>query len=297
MDYKYELVDMDEKMPVKIIIHTSNQSVVIPRHWHDSLEMSYVLTGEIDHIYIDGTEYTSREGDIVLINSNAIHSFSLGLAENRKAVTVLIPYEFVKENYSGFEQLMFNCVSINETSEHRLKHFVELREKLDNITETFINKNNDPLAPIQITALAYEIVYILLKYFKEDNISYGVIKTNKYLKRLTLVTEFIKQNYNQDLSIEYIASQFSLSSEYLSRLFTKHMGLTVLNYINAIRLENSYRELMNTDYSILDIALKHGFPNIKSYNRVFKSVYHITPHQYRKHNKVHTNSRLRSTFE
>lgn len=62
--------------------------------------------------------------------------------------------------------------------------------------------------------------------------------------------------------------------------------MTVLNYINIIRLEKSYPDLMNTDYPIIQIALNHGFPNEKSYNRVFKAVYNVTPYQYRKEQKT-----------
>lgn len=61
--------------------------------------------------------------------------------------------------------------------------------------------------------------------------------------------------------------------------------MTVLNYIHIIRLEKSYPDLMNTDLPVIHIALKHGFPSEKSYTRVFKTVYHMTPSQYRKRNK------------
>ncbi|MCV9885350.1 helix-turn-helix domain-containing protein [Metabacillus halosaccharovorans] len=52
-----------------------------------------------------------------------------------------------------------------------------------------------------------------------------------------------------------------------------------------MRLEKSYPDLMNTDLPVIHIALKHGFPSEKSYTRVFKSVYYMTPSQYRKMNK------------
>ena len=61
--------------------------------------------------------------------------------------------------------------------------------------------------------------------------------------------------------------------------------MTVLQYIHTVRLEKSYPDLMNTDLPIIQIALKHGFPSEKSYTRVFKSVYQMTPSHYRKSTK------------
>jgi AraC family transcriptional regulator, melibiose operon regulatory protein len=69
MEYKYEMIKTDEQLPIKITIHTSDKQQFIPRHWHESIEISYVLSGKIDEIYVDGKVIVSQEGDIVLINS------------------------------------------------------------------------------------------------------------------------------------------------------------------------------------------------------------------------------------
>lgn len=283
MEYKYEMIKTDDQWPVKIILHTRGIQLFIPRHWHESIEISYVLSGKLDQIYVDGKEYVSGQGDIVLINSNAIHSFSVNSMKNRKAATIFIPYEFIQAIYPDIDQIAFDCVSIDD--KERETQFEELRQNLNSIIAAYENKENDPLAYIKVTSLSYELIYILLKHFKIDKKNISSIKARKYLERLTLVTSFIKENYNQDLSLDLLSSTFYLSPEYLSRFFVKHTGMTVFDYINAIRLEKSISELMNTDIPVIRIALNHGFPNEKSYNRVFKAVFHETPNQYRKNRK------------
>ncbi|WP_311081966.1 AraC family transcriptional regulator [Paenibacillus polymyxa] len=282
MEYKYELVQAGNHFPLKIIVHTSNEPAYIPGHWHDSIEISYVLSGKIDNIYIDGTSYSSKEGDIVLINSNAIHSFSVAKGQGREAITVLIPSEFIRANVNGSNPISFDCISIFETNEQKLQHFAELRDLLNTLFAAYLNRHNDPLAYIHLTSLSYKLVYLLLMHFKMDNESIRGFNSGKYLERLTLITDYIKENYDKSLSLDSIAQVFGLSPEYLSRFFVKHVGMTLFQYINAIRLERSHRVLMNTDHSIIQIALEHGFPNEKSFARVFKKVYRATPHQYRK---------------
>lgn len=283
MEYKYEMVKTEGQLPIKMIIHSADIQQYVPRHWHESIEISYVLSGKIDEIYIDGKVYESRQGDVVLINSKAIHSFSISSGKNRKAVTLLIPYEFIKAIYPDLDQIEFDCISIGETE--RNPQFEELRSNIRSIVDAYEKKEIDPIAYIKVTSWSYELIYILLKNFKIHKEKNGRIRTQKYLERLTSISEYIKENYHQNLTIGHLSTRFNLSPEYLSRFFRKHTGMTVLHYIHTIRLENSYPELMNTDYPIIRIALDHGFPNEKSYNRVFKAVFHETPDQYRKKRK------------
>ncbi len=282
MDYIYEHVKVDENWPIKIIVHTTEEKAFIPRHWHESVEISYVLQGRIDEIYIEGITFASEKGDIVVINSNAIHSFLVTQGKGRLALTLLIPYDFLKENYSEMDRFAFDCISSLEREEDRQSKFNELRGILDRMYFAYMNRKGNSLADIEIRGLTYNLIYILLKQFLTEKPGNGVINSNKHLKRLTKITAYIKRHYNQDLSIDVLASEFGLTEAYLSRFFKRHIGMTIHQYINAIRLEHAYRDLMNTDHPITHIVYEHGFPNEKSFNRVFKAVYRETPHEHRK---------------
>ncbi|WNS46086.1 AraC family transcriptional regulator [Paenibacillus sp. MMS20-IR301] len=284
MNYKYELIKHDDIVPVKIILHTSGAEQYVPRHWHESVEISYVIRGRIDEIYVEGASYTSEQGDIVVINSNAVHSFSVSAGSDRLALTLQIPYEFIKESFSEMDRYSIHCVSrhMQEHSHKQRMKLSKLRDILGRITDAYLCYGSDPLADIEIKGLSYQLMYILLSHFLIEKPA-GVIQTYKHLERLTSITNYIKQHYNQELPIEVLAARFSLTGEYLSRFFRKHIGMTILQYLNTIRLEHAYRDLMNTDISITRIAFEHGFPNEKSFSRVFKAVYRTTPHEYRKH--------------
>lgn len=112
---------------------------------------------------------------------------------------------------------------------------------------------------------------------------------NKNLDKITFICDYIKRNYNKILFVADIANYYGYSSEYLSRYFKKHTGMTIHNYINNIRLMNAHRDLLNTDNSITFIALENGFPNEKSFTKAFKAVYRKTPDKYRKENYENDN--------
>lgn len=286
MEYAYEWVETDGLYPIKIIYHVSDEAGYIPNHWHESIEISYVLSGKIDEIYVDGRTYTSREGDLVVINSNSIHSFTVDRGTGRKAISVFIPPELLREKGIKIDEVAFNCVSVGERDEDRLQQLQELRGILDQLTDVYLSREKDAFSNVKITGLSYELLYLLLKYFQVPKESHPNIHSKKHLDRLAQIFDYIKENYHQKLSLTMIADEFGITSEYLSRFFTKHIGVTLLHYINAVRLEYAHRDLVNTDLSILEIALKNGFPNEKSFNRVFKSVYKLAPSQYRRESKV-----------
>lgn len=284
MEYAYEWIETEALLPIKIIYHTSDEAGYIPNHWHESIEISYVLSGTLEEIYVDGKTYTSHQGDIVVINSNSIHSFTTKRGKGKKALSVFIPPELLKEKGMKIDDVAFDCVSIGEQDEERLLQLQELRMILDQITEAYLNK--EPFSYVKLTALSYELLYHLLTYFQVPKESRPDINSKKHLDRLAQIFDYIKENYHQKLSLSEIANEFGITTEYLSRFFTKHIGVTILHYINAVRLENAHRDLVNTDHSILEIALKNGFPNEKSFNRVFRSIYKVTPSQYRRESKV-----------
>ena len=94
--------------------------------------------------------------------------------------------------------------------------------------------------------------------------------------------EQLEQLYDDELSLTILANHFHFSEVYLSRMFKEKTGITLLSYINKIRLNHAYNDLMNTSLTINEIALNHGFKNVKAFNKIFKEYYHDIPSKYRK---------------
>ena len=53
-------------------------------------------------------------------------------------------------------------------------------------------------------------------------------------------------------------------------------------YIDSVRLEKAINDILHTNLSMTDIAYNNSFANPKSFNRIFKRIYKMTPHEYRK---------------
>lgn len=95
------------------------------------------------------------------------------------------------------------------------------------------------------------------------------------------VIMFIDDEVETDLSVEDIATYFSISTSHLSRIFKEHVGITLVEYLNVRRVEESQYYLRHTNKSISDISEQFHFCNQSYYTRIFKKYVGLTPKHFR----------------
>jgi len=93
--------------------------------------------------------------------------------------------------------------------------------------------------------------------------------------------KFIKKNYRYTISVKKAASQAGVSSDYLTLLFKKDLGLTVIQYINSFRVEKAKTLLKNRSLSISQIRERTGFTTEQNFYKQFKKYAGSTPQSYR----------------
>lgn len=95
------------------------------------------------------------------------------------------------------------------------------------------------------------------------------------------VVQMIDREYSSEITLESIAGRVYLSPGYLSRLFKKYKGKSIIKHITAIRLEKAGELLLTTNKKITDIGKEVGYPNFAYFSALFKNNYGKTPSQYR----------------
>ena len=88
-------------------------------------------------------------------------------------------------------------------------------------------------------------------------------------------------DFTDVMNLDEVATQVGVNAEYLCRYFKKQMGVSLIEYINLIRLTHIYHDLRSTNESISSLQEKYGFTNYKIFNRMFKQVYGTTPSKMR----------------
>ena len=99
--------------------------------------------------------------------------------------------------------------------------------------------------------------------------------------KIKILTEWINENYECDISVSDLSEKVGVTPSYLSRLFYKQMGVKPSEYITNVRLQRSMQLLTTTDLEITDIALMCGFSNGNYFSKVFRKRLGISPSDYR----------------
>lgn len=94
--------------------------------------------------------------------------------------------------------------------------------------------------------------------------------------------EYVAKNFREKISLEKMAYDLCVSKYVLSRMFAKTFHCNFSKYVNGVRLNYAVAALENTMDSITNIGLDCGFESQRTFNRVFKERYKITPREYRK---------------
>lgn len=105
-------------------------------------------------------------------------------------------------------------------------------------------------------------------------------------KDMNRILEYIEHNLSDELKSEDVSNMYHYSNSQFNRIFLNEMGQSVTKYIKLRRIIRSSKNLVLGNDSITQLAFDYGFTNIDTYIRSFKSVYGITPTEYRKVKKL-----------
>lgn len=147
--------------------------------------------------------------------------------------------------------------------------------KIKEITDFDITQNVDSIEKLKTHLWDY-FLYPLNQRVKEP------VENQKVI---SLISEYLLEHIEQDVSLEQCAQHFNYNPNYLSRMFKKQFGKTYTEYIIDKKLERCKRLLEETDISINEISVRLGYNSPQNFIRVFKKYTLMTPGEYRNQNK------------
>ncbi|MHA6483402.1 response regulator [Paenibacillus sp. strain BS8-2] len=135
-----------------------------------------------------------------------------------------------------------------------------------------------------LAAVNHEELYKRLSAYMKSDMRHWIDRTLDETDHheINKVRLYIQQHYEQQITVKSMAKYVAMDETYLSNLFKKKTGETLIRYLHKIRFERSVHYLERTNLSINDIAEKVGFMNTNYFNRIFKRLTGLTPGDYRK---------------
>ena len=250
----------------------------VAMHWHPECELLVVTVGQAQ-LHLNGATYSLKRNDIAIIQPDQLHGMTAEVGQ---------PF--------GFFAVVFDPIFLQSAVPDRIQQEY-LNEPLQ--VATVLPTNN------KLTKQLYhELLNIRALYFQQEAAYTLEIKGHLFIawanlvqlaahnqvKQLTggvAVTEtkaviaYIQEHYSQPLTLTILATHFNLSKSHLCRLFKKTTKMSLTDYINTTRINQSTALLQDSEVAIGTIAGLVGFNNISYFNKLFQRRMHLTPSEYR----------------
>ena len=126
---------------------------------------------------------------------------------------------------------------------------------------------------------------LTLHYVEQEHRAQSAADARPRNETVEQICAYLAANYQQKLSLTEVAARFYISPYYLSRLFRRVTGQSIVDYINARRIEAAQKLLETTELSIGSVAEQTGFASAAHFRRVFRETMGVGPLQYRKSRK------------
>lgn len=236
-------------------------------HLHNSIEFIYVTEGTLE-LGMGQELFHMEEGDFAVIFPDVIHHYQVFSPGVNKACYLWAQPSLGEQFVSTMQKYcpLDPVIKKDQVSPDIVNAILCLREnqslkKRDSIVEQ---------AYVQIL-LARSIACFTLtekKNVESNDIIYQTVS-------------YIAKHYKEEISLETMAKDLGISKYALSRVFSGTFHCNFKQYLNEQRLNYVCVHLECTDKSITDICLDAGFESPRTFNRVFREKYKMTPREYR----------------
>ncbi|MDR5649252.1 transcriptional regulator AryK [Staphylococcus nepalensis] len=250
-----------------IEFNDSGNSVV---NFNDGVRMVLVLKSTLK--VVRGSQFqTFQAGDVFIINHRERYQFIE--EDDALYISIHLAEAYLRQYINDFNGKMY--ILNQQTLQGVI--YKQIINAIAKIGIVYIRKGK--FYRLYLEQQLIDLIFIIVRYLPtHDN---ATLENDINDERLEFVCQYIEKYFNTPITLSEIAEKVHLSTTYLSKLFTKHMGIGFNHYINHIRTEHCKNDLVHTNASITQIALKNGFSNSTMLLKYFKANTGLTPSQYR----------------
>ncbi|MFD0675702.1 MULTISPECIES: helix-turn-helix transcriptional regulator [unclassified Paenibacillus] len=252
-------------------------------HFHSWYEITYLLDGS-RHFFIKDKKYVLKKGDLVFIAPNDIHR---SLDAN--------PSEYEKIELGFDLKWISRARNIAPDFEmdfpfHQDIRILRLTLQEQEYVESILTKVMHEIMQEQY-GFQHEAAMLLTQLLMFSTRLYQLPsqqqpQTSPGSDNITNMIRYINDNYMEKLYLENIASKFHFNPSYLSYRFKEVTGISFVDYVNSVRIQEAKKLLVKSNSPVTEVAMQCGFTNLTHFGRVFKGLTGITPTLFRRNYNV-----------
>ena len=233
-------------------------------HFHNSIEILYVLGGSCK-AYVDFKEYTVEQGDLLIVFPIQIHSYKdLGELDSY----IMIFPDTMCGSFSEILRKNTPIESVVRSGSINAQLLSTLIRQLNDTNAKALTPYKYGILEGYFSALVGEMLCKLK--LKQDSRNYSTEHR---------IIAYCSENYKNELTLDNVAEALHISKYHISHLFSEKLQTSFPTFVNSLRLSEACRLLKKGEGTTAS-ALASGFPSVRTFNRIFRSEFHMTPTEY-----------------
>lgn len=244
-------------MEFKWATHTNVECM---RHLHPHVEIIEVTEGVLN-MRVCNSDYAISAGQGVFVSA-------------------FEPHEFHSAQYNRCRVLMFSPELVSTFCEalrgkRTASHIFAVSGASRAVAEGILSGESGVLETIEAQALLYPICLDALRgcTFEDGGRIVGSSAERAF--------EYMNSHFFENISLDIVAHATGIHPVALSKMFSKRMGVGFNDCVRYLRCRHAAYLISGSDATFTEIAYSCGFGSVRSFNRTFKTVYGVTPGEYR----------------
>lgn len=278
-----DIIPLDKDVFVLRHFHYTNGEI----HSHNYFEINYVLRGSCTFTF-EQSRRVLNEGELCIIAPFSDHDIEVYEDEATVITICLRKSTFNTTFFSLLSQKdllshFFRTILYDSSHANYLLFFTENSTAIKKVIKnlTMENLRHDPYTNNCCISWVNLLFSIVLRNYSQTLQFYKYELDSDF----SLVLQYIQQNY-QNLTLSELAGLFHYSEPHLSTLIRKNTGHHFTDLVKQLKLAEAVEYLTNSQSRISEIAERVGYHSADHFSRVFRSVYQISPQEYRKNHRV-----------
>lgn len=248
-----------------------------PAHWHDDIEFTVVLSGEMQY-NVNGETVTLSENEGIFVNARQMHFGFSAKKTECDFICILLHPLLLCATYAYERDFVLPVLQNRNAAYVKLNAGIPWQKQIVEWVKAIYFGRNEPAAALKTQNL-FSGIWIQLyenTFFEELSQS-----KDSNLSTLKKMMGFIQQNYMTKIGLPEIAAAGAVGQSKCCKLFSQYIGQTPNHYLTQYRLDKSTYLLENTDQTVTEIAAAVGFNSSSYYAEAFRKWYGKSPSDYR----------------
>ena len=281
-------VPLHEEFPLLIkLFHYTSRRHTRGATWHERLELFLPLDGPA-RFRMGEQEVQLERGDLLVVDNLKLHHVVDFPGFDTRVIVVSFLPEFVYSLGSPSHDYAFLLPFYSKVE--RRPHVVrageaiadDVHSALARLLDCYFTSTAKPFHQAGCKAFLLELLYHLARQFRLSRVlQWEFVRQQERSVRLKKVFDHITARPEEKLSVAGAARLAQLNTSQFMKLFKQVSGMTLIAYLNHVRLSKAARLLGETARSIADIASTAGFSDQSYFDKRFKRAFGRTPKDFR----------------